>query len=164
MIRIEDAIEVEAPAERTFAVVTRVEEFPDWLPGVLRAERVGADGDGHAGDDETPGPPAPGTRFHLVSAGPGGIQVSALGRVEEIDPPRSIAISASSGLFRLAATCTVEALAPDRSRVAVTAELEPLGLARFAAGRIEQEVRAATPDALGRLRTAAEVEDAAAEG
>lgn len=150
MIRLEEAIEVEAPAERAVAVVTRVEEFPDWLPGVLRAERVGA------GDDDAAGQLEPGTTFHLVSAGPGGIQVSALGRVETIDRPRSIAISASSGLFTLAATCTIEALGPDRSRVAVTAELEPLGLARFAAGRIEQELRTAAPDALGQLRAAVE--------
>jgi carbon monoxide dehydrogenase subunit G len=156
VIRIEETIEVEAPAERAFAVVTRVEEFPDWLPGVLRAERVGAFGDGNAGDDAAAGPPAPGTTFHLVSSGPGGIQVSALGRVEKIDPPRSIAISASSGLFRLAASCTVEALGTERSRVTVAAELEPLGLARFAAGRIEEELRAAAPDALARLRAAAE--------
>jgi len=155
VIRIEEAIEVEAPAERAFAVVTRVEEFPDWLPGVLRAERVGAGG-GDAGDDDAAGPPGPGTSFHLVSAGPGGIQVSALGRVDKIDPPRSIAISASSGLFRLAASCTVEALGTERSRVTVAAELEPLGLARFAAGRIEEELRAAAPDALARLRAAAE--------
>lgn len=161
MIRIEDGIEVTAPDERAFAVVTRFEEFPDWLPGVQRAERVGppaaggpgADGPGAGGLDR---PPVVGTAFHLVSSGPGGIVVTALGRVEAIDPPRSITISAASGLFELAATCTVEPLGPDRSRVTVAAGLEPLGLAKFAAGRIEQELRAGVPDALARLRAAVE--------
>jgi hypothetical protein len=40
--------------------------------------------------------------------------------------------------------------------VAVVAELQPRGLATFAAGRIEQELRAAAPDALERLRAAVE--------
>jgi carbon monoxide dehydrogenase subunit G len=162
MIRIEDGIEVAAPAERAFAVVTRFEEFPDWLPGVQRAERVGPPGaDGPGADDgpeagEPDTPPAVGTAFQLVSSGPGGIVVTALGRVAAIDPPRSITISAESGLFELAATCTVEPLGPDRSRVTVAAELEPRGLAKFAAGRIEQELRAGVPDALARLRAAVE--------
>lgn len=151
MIRIEETTEIGAPAERAFAVATRVEEFPDWLPGVVRAERAASGGDAAPADA-----PEPGTTFTLVSSGPGGIEIAALGRIEAIDPPRSIAISAASGLFRLAATCTIESLGPERSRVAVTAEIEPLGLARFAAGRIEQELRAAAPDALGRLRAAAE--------
>lgn len=161
MIRIEDGIEVAAPADRAFAVVTRFEEFPDWLPGVQRAERVGppgADGPGAEGPGggQPDTPPAVGTAFQLVSAGPGGIVVTALGRVEAIDPPRSITISAASGLFELAATCTVVPLEPDRSRVTVAAELEPLGLAKLAAGRIEQELRAGVPDALTRLRAAVE--------
>jgi hypothetical protein len=147
-----------------------VEEFPDWLPGVVRADRVGTGGSGTlppagaappagavgAGGTTPAPPPAPGTEFQLVSSGPGGITVTALGRVEAIDPPRSITISATSGLFALTATCTVEALGPERSRVAVVAELQPRGLATFAAGRIEQELRAAAPDALERLRAAVE--------
>ncbi len=159
MIRIEDGIEVAAPAERAFAVVSRFEEFPDWLPGVQRAERVAPPGAAHAADGEPDGPAGPppvGTQFQLVSSGPGGMVVTALGRVEAIDPPRSIAISAASGLFELAATCTIEALGPERSRVEVRAELQPRGLAVFAAGRIEQELRTAAPDALARLRAAVE--------
>jgi carbon monoxide dehydrogenase subunit G len=162
MIRIEDGIEIDAPAERAFAVVTRIEEFPDWLPGVQRAELVGVPAAaGGPLDPESAGGGEPaslrvGTEFHLVSSGPGGIVVTALGTVEAIDPPRAISISAASGLFSLAATCAVAALGPDRSRVTVTAELQPRGLATFAAGRIEQELRAAAPDALARLRAAVE--------
>ncbi len=50
------------------------------------------------------------------------------------DPPRSISIEATSGLFRIAATCTVEPLDEGRSRIGVDADVEPRGLAKLAAG------------------------------
>lgn len=138
MIRIEEAVELEAPADRAFAVVTHVGDYPTWLPGVVRAETL-SDGS-----------------FRLVSAGPGGIEISALGRVVAIDPPRSLKVSAASALFELAASCAIEALGPDRCRVVVSAEVQPRGLAVLAAGRIASELRAAAPDALARLRAAVE--------
>ncbi len=150
MIRIDEAIELDTTAQRAFEVVTRIEGYPAWLPGVVRAERLA--GAGAAAADAGP---SAGDSFRLVSKGPGGIEIEALGRVEAIDPPRTITIVATSPFFALTATCTVEALDPGRSRVAVVAELQPRGLATFAAGRIEQELRAAAPDMLARLRAAA---------
>lgn len=149
MIRIEDAVEVEATAEDAFAFVTRIEDYPAWLPGLRRAEPA----------DPQPadvGTPAVGAGFRLVSAGPGGIEIVSNGKVEAVDPPRSISISASSGFFGLAATCEVTPLAPGRAKIAVRATVEPRGLATFAAGRIEQELRASVPDTLRRLREAVE--------
>ena len=134
MIRIDEAVEVDAVAEAAFAFVSRVEDYPAWLPGVSGAE---------ATDDG-------GIRLSLV--GPGGIGVEALGRITASDPPRSISIEATSGLFRIAATCTVEPLGEGRSRIGVEADVEPRGLAKLAAGSIERELRAAIPDTLKRLR------------
>jgi carbon monoxide dehydrogenase subunit G len=138
VIRIEEAVEVGAAAEATFAFVTRIEDYPAWLPGVVRAEPTDDGG------------------IRLALAGPGGIGVEALGRITASDPPRSISIEALSGLFSIAATCTVEPLGAARSRIAVRAEVEPRGLATLAAGRIEQELRASVPDTLRRLREAVE--------
>jgi carbon monoxide dehydrogenase subunit G len=138
VIRIDEAVEVDAAAEAAFAFVSRVEDYPAWLPGIAGAEPTG---DG-------------GIRLSLV--GPGGIGVEALGRITASDPPRSLSIGASSGLFRIAATCTVEPLGETRARIGVRAEVEPRGLATLAAGRIEQELRAAIPDTLLRLRAAVE--------
>jgi carbon monoxide dehydrogenase subunit G len=149
MIRIEESVEVAAPAERAFATVTRIEGYPAWLPGVVRAEA-----DGPAGPEEF-GTSA-GAGFRLVSTGPGGIAIVSRGRVEAVDPPRSISIVAASGYFGLAATCTIVPLDAERSRIEVRAELEPRGLATMAAGQIERELRAAVPDALRRLREAVE--------
>jgi carbon monoxide dehydrogenase subunit G len=149
MIRIEDAVEVEATQADAFAFVTRVEDYPAWLPGVLRAEPLDPAEAGAATI-------RPGAGFRLVSSGPGGVEIVSLGKVEALDPPHSITIEASSGFFRLAATCAVEPLGPSRSRIAVRATVEPRGLATFAAGRIEQELRAAVPDTLRRLREAVE--------
>jgi carbon monoxide dehydrogenase subunit G len=73
-----------------------------------------------------------------------------------VDPPRSISISATSGLFDLTATCAVEPLGSSSSRIRVRADVEPRGLAKLAAGRIEEELRAAVPDTLRRLREALE--------
>ena len=84
----------------------------------------------------------------------------SIGRVEALDPPRSITIEASSGFFGLTATCTVEPLGEASSRIGVRAEVEPRGLAKLAAGRIEQELRAAVPDTLRRLREAVEAPEA----
>jgi carbon monoxide dehydrogenase subunit G len=149
MIRIEDAVEVGASAEDALAFVTRIEDYPAWLPGLLRAEPVDpAPADGSV--------PAIGTGFRLVSAGPGGIEIVSTGNVEAVDPPRSITISAASSYFRLTATCEVTPLGPGRSRIAVRAAIEPRGLATFAAGRIKQELQTAVPATMRRLREAVE--------
>jgi len=149
MIRIEESVDVGAAAEDAFAFVTRVRDYPTWLPGVRLAEPL----DPEASDDGTP---RVGSRFRLVSEGPGGIRINAEGRVAELDPPRSITVAATSGYFALTATCEVTPLGSARSHIAVRAEVEPRGLAALAAGRIEQELRAGVPDALRRLREAVE--------
>ena len=84
------------------------------------------------------------------------MEIVSVGRVEAVDPPRSIAISASSGLFGLTATCEVTPLGASRSRIDVRAGVEPRGLATLAAGRIKHELRAAVPDTLRRLKAAVE--------
>jgi len=187
MIRIEDAVEVESTPAAAFAFVTRVEGYPAWLPGVVRAEPLegagtgatagatagagagragdgGAGGGGAGGGGGRPGDAAaairPGSRFKLVSSGPGGIEIVSTGSVEALDPPHTITIAASSGFFGLTATCTIEPLGKTRSRIGVRAAIEPRGLATLAAGRIEQELRAAVPDTLRRLREAVEAEPA----
>ena len=132
-------MDVDASAEAAFAFVSRVEDYPAWLPGVSGAEPTG---DG-------------GIRLSLV--GPGGIVVEALGRITASDPPRSLSIEASSGLFQIAATCTVEPLGETRARIGVRAAVEPRGLAKLAAGSIERELRTAIPDTLRRLRAAVEI-------
>ena len=149
VIRIDDAVEVAAAAEDAFAFVTRIHDYPAWLPGVLRAEPLDATAETDAG-------PSVGAGFRLVSAGPGGVEIVSAGRVEAVDPPRSISISATSGFFALKASCEVTALGDGRSRIAVRAAVQPRGLATLAAGRIEQELRAAVPDTLRRLREAVE--------
>ena len=171
MIRIEDAVEVESTPAAAFAFVTRVEGYPAWLPGVVRAEPLegtgtgataaaGAAGDGGGRAGDAAAAIRPGSRFKLVSSGPGGIEIVSTGSVEALDPPHTITIAASSGFFGLTATCTIEPLGKTRSRIGVRAAIEPRGLATLAAGRIEQELRAAVPDTLRRLREAVEAEPA----
>jgi carbon monoxide dehydrogenase subunit G len=174
MIRIDESVEVAAAAATAFAFVTRIEDYPAWLPGVVRAEAIdpaavdtgaGADtgegaGSGVGATDTGTGAGQPplrvGARFRLVSAGPGGIEIVSTGRVAALDPPHAVAIEASSGFFRLTATCTVEPLGESRSRIGVTAAIEPRGLATLAAGRIEQELRASLPETFRILREAVE--------
>jgi carbon monoxide dehydrogenase subunit G len=155
MIRIEDAVEVAVAAEDAFAFVTRIDDYPTWLPGILRAEPADADSASGAGSPSGTATSV-GAGFRLVSAGPGGMEIASVGRVESVDPPRSISISASSGYFGLTASCEVTALAPGRARISVRAGVEPRGLATLAAGRIEQELRASVPDTLRRLKEAVE--------
>ena len=138
VIRIDETVDVGATPEAAFAFVSRIEACPAWLPGVVRAE-PGADGE-----------------IRLALAGPGGMVVEARGRITVSDPPRSISITAASGLFQIVATCTAEPLGEAGSRIRVQANVEPRGVATLAAGRIERELRAAVPDTLRRLRTALE--------
>ncbi len=84
------------------------------------------------------------------------MEIVSTGRVEAVDPPRSIAISAASGFFGLTASCEVTSLGATRARIAVRAGIEPRGFATLAAGRIEKELRASVPDTLRRLREALE--------
>ena len=165
VIRIEDQVEVAASADDAFAFVTRVEDYPTWLPSVLRAEPTGGPTApaGHPAEEvhRSNGAPdriglTPGAAFRLVSAGPGGIEIVSAGVVDAVDPPRSISISASSGFFGLTASCEVTELGDGRSRITVRAAVEPRGLATLVAGRIEQELRASAPDTLRRLREALE--------
>ena len=118
MIRIDEHVEVDATPGAAFAFVSRIENCPAWLPGVVSAQ------------------PAADGGIRLALAGPGGIFVEALGRITVSDPPRSISVEAASGLFRIAATCTVEPQGEERSRIWVHADVEPRGLATLAAGRI----------------------------
>jgi hypothetical protein len=129
-------------------------------PAVGGQSAAGADTATAAAAEGAAAPIRPGSRFRLVSSGPGGIEIVSTGSVETLDPPRTITIAASTGFFGLTATCTVEALGASRSRISVRAALEPRGLAALAAGRIEQELRAAVPDTLRRLREAVEAEPA----
>ena len=154
MIRIEDAVEVTASAEEAFSFVTRIEDYPTWLPGVIHAEPTGGGPAGGAAVD-TNGPGV-GDAFRLVSAGPGGLEIASVGRVERVDSPHTIAISATSGFFALTASCEVTPIEDGRSRITVRAGVEPRGLATLAASRIEQELRASVPDTLRRLREAVE--------
>ena len=142
MIRLRERLEVDATPEAAYAFVSRIEDYPAWLPGVVRAE------------------PTPDGGIRLSLVGPGGMGVDALGRVTASDPPRSISIEATSGFFRITATCTVEPAGAAGSRIAVDADVEPRGLATLAAGSIEKELRAAVPDTLRRLREAVEATQA----
>ncbi len=153
MIRIEDAVEVGTTAESAFSFVTRVRDYPAWLPGVRLAEPL----DPEASDG---GAPRTGSRFRLVSEGPGGIRITSEGQVAAVDAPRSITVTATSGYFALRATCEVTPVGVDRCRIAVHAEVEPRGLAVLAAGRIERELRAGVPETLRRLREAVEANSA----
>lgn len=156
MIEINESVDVAAGPAAAFAVVTRLESYPAWLPGVRRAEPMEA----------APGSTdlRAGSGFRLVSSGPGGLEVIALGRVQALDPPHSITIDASSSFFELTATCIVEPLDADRSRISVRATVQPRGLASLAAGRIEQDLRAAVPGSLARLREAMEAVEAGGPG
>ncbi len=149
MIEIDETVEAAAVPEVVYAVVTRLDRYPDWLPGVLSAEVTDGSADPVA---------AAGRRFRLRIAGPAG-PLDADGEVVAADPPRSVEIRAGSGLFNLQATCAVEASASG-STIRVTGRIEPRGLARFAEGMIRSEIASGMPAALARLRSAIEAEAA----
>jgi uncharacterized protein YndB with AHSA1/START domain len=153
MIEVDETLEVDAPPDAVFAVVTRVARYPAWIPGATAAEALPGAAEG-----------TPGSRFRLRFAGPMG-PIEADGEVTEADPPRSFRLRAVADLFNLEAGCAVaDAAAADGSgsRVRATARLELRGMARFLEGPVRSRITEGMPEALATLRDAIEAEAAAA--
>jgi carbon monoxide dehydrogenase subunit G len=144
VIELERSLEVRRPAAVAFDFLARPERLPEWQPGIRSVERT------------SDGPIGLGARYALVVEGPGGVTVHADGRVVDWDPPRRVAIEASSSLLRLDGSYTVEGQGPDDSRIRIRTRLEPLGFLRFMEGRIRRELEAELPATLERLRAAIE--------
>ena len=145
MITIDESIDVAASPTTVYGVITRLDRYPAWIPGVESAEPLPGPATGTAG-----------SRFRLRFAGPMG-PLEADGEVTAADPPRSVAIGATGSLFRLSAACDVEAGAGG-TRLHVAAKVELSGVARFLEGQVRSRATAAMPEALENLKAAIEAE------
>lgn len=146
VITIDETLDVAAEPAAVFSVITRVERYPAWIPGVESATAV-------SGTEGTVG-----SRFRLRFAGPVG-PIDADGEVTNSVAPSILGITGTSSLFTLRARCEVTAGASAGSSVvAVAGNLELHGLARFMEGQVRKQVAAGMPAALAQLRAAIEGE------
>ena len=139
MIRAEESVDVRAAAEETFAYLSAIDRYPEWLPGLIEAEQTAG------------GSLAVGTTFRVRVAGPAG-PVDATGEVTELDAPRKLAVRADSGPGGVAGGFELEAL-DDGTRIRVWMEVELRGMYRFAEGLAAGQLRASLPGVLERLRS-----------
>ncbi len=139
MIRAEEAIDVRRDIEGTFAELSAIERYPQWLPGVTAAEQT------------SDGPLAVGTTFRLQLAGPTG-PIDATGEVTELDAPKRLVVRASASAGQVAGGFDLEPIEVG-CRARVWMELELRGMYRFAEGLVRRELETSLPGVLDQLRT-----------
>jgi hypothetical protein len=128
-------VTVDAPVEEVWAVLTALESWPSWNPGV--------------GSMEVRGSLAAGTEFRWVA---GGMRIHS--RIETIEAPRRIVWSGRTMGIR---AVHLWELAPAGTATRVHTEEAFLGLiVRLFAGRMKRELEAALAQGLDALKTEAE--------
>jgi len=138
VIRLEDAVDVRRDAAATFAFLSAIERYPDWLPGVIAAEQT------------SDGPLAAGTTFRLRIAGPAG-PIDAEGEVTELAAPRRLAIGAEAPPGLVRGGFELEEIDVG-TRLRVWMELELRGAYRFAESLAAGQLKVSLPVELDRLR------------
>ncbi|SDS85174.1 Polyketide cyclase / dehydrase and lipid transport [Brevibacterium siliguriense] len=86
---------VEAGIESVWAVLERVDQWPQWWPGLTAAERVGP---GHVDDDAADISVAAGSRARLVVRAPIGWSLRFSIEVDEVDAPHLIRFRSNGDL------------------------------------------------------------------
>jgi len=149
VISIDEILDVAVAPAAVFAVLTRVERYCFWVPALKESIALPGAADGSAG-----------SRFSVRFAGPMGM-LQATGTVTGAEPPRSLTLEATGGVFRLTGACDLEPT-PTGTRLHVLANAELLGMARFVEGMARDRLAAALPD--GRVALQAAIEREAAAG
>ena len=121
-MRIQGTVEVDAPAERVFAVYADVERWPEWTASVTSVELL------------DPGPLAVGSRVRIRQPR----LPTAVWAVTELDPGRSFTWVAQGPGHRTTGTHTVAARA-DRG-CTITATLDQEGLLGGLVGRLTRSL------------------------
>lgn len=138
MIRAEETADVRSDVETTFAYLSSIEHYPDWLPGVTAAQQT------------SDGPLGVGTTFTLLLAGPTG-PIEATGAVTELDAPGRLGVRGSASAGNVAGGLSLEPIEAG-CRLRVWMELELRGMYRFAEGMVRRELETSLPGVLIQLR------------
>lgn len=138
MIRVEESVHVASDSATTFEFLSRIERYPEWLPGVIAAAQT------------SEGPIGAGTTFTLRLSGPAG-PIDAAGEITALEPGRSVELRADAPVGRVIGGFELLSEA-DATRIDVRMAVELNGAYRFVEGLVARELKAATPEALEVLK------------
>lgn len=148
MGRVGASIELPYPAERVFAVATRVDDLPRWMPEVVSASVIDP-------------PLAPGSRVRMrLSSAAAGAEVT--GTVRQLRPPSMLVISGAGGPLSVEVRTRLDPAGEDgaSTRIALEIDLSTSPLLGFIAREAERRINAELPAALQRFRELVEAEPA----
>jgi uncharacterized protein YndB with AHSA1/START domain len=148
MGRIGASLELPYSAERVFAVATRVDDLPRWLPEVVSASL------------QDP-PLATGSRVRLkLSGAAAGAEVT--GTVRQFRPPSMLVIAGSGGPLSVEVRTRLDPVGDEggSTRIALEIDLSTSPLLGFIAREAERRINAELPAALQRFRDLVEAEPA----
>ncbi len=139
MRRVEQTVEIPAPAEEVFGVASKIEELPRWQSGIISVARTDT------------GPVAVGAKGTLVRELMGQ-RIEAPLEVTAYDPPRLLGLHSEVSGVALDATIEVSPLGPDSSRVNLVAEISGSMLTSFMEPMIASGAEGDMAASLERLR------------
>ena len=137
--RVEQSVEIQAPAEEVFAVASKLEELPRWQSGIVSVARTDS------------GPVAVGAKGTLVRELMGQ-RIEAPLEVTAFEPPRLLSLRSEVSGVALDATIEVTPLEPSSCRVRLVAEISGSMLTSFMEPMIASAAEGDMRESLQRLR------------
>ena len=134
-MRFESSIDINAPAERIWALIDKLEEWPQWMPSIKKIERV------------SKGPLTVGSQLS-VTAKVGGLTLRLLMTITKFVPERHVVLEGKALGTRLT---RFYALEPANGRTKVTIGGDVSGALAWVACRGGQRVSAEIADAAKKL-------------
>ena len=125
-MRFESSIDINAPVEKVWAMIDKLEEWPQWMPSIKKIERV------------SKGPLTVGSQLS-VTAKVSGLTVTLLMTITEFVPERSVVLEGKALGTKLTRFYTLE---PVNSKTKVTVGGDVSGALAWLARRGGQEVSA----------------------
>jgi carbon monoxide dehydrogenase subunit G len=125
-MRFESSIEINAPAKKAWALIDRLEEWPQWMPSIKKIERV------------SKGPLTVGSQLS-VTAKVSGLTVTLLMTITEFVPERNVVMEGKALGTKLTRFYTLE---PINSKTKVTIGGDVSGVLAWLARRGGQKVSA----------------------
>ena len=125
-MRFESSIEIDAPAEKVWALIDKLEEWPQWMPSIKKIERI------------SQGPLAVGSQLS-VTAEVSGLTVTLLMTITEFVPERNVVMEGKALGTKLTRFYTLE---PVNGKTKVTIGGDVSGALAWLACRGGQKVSA----------------------
>jgi uncharacterized protein YndB with AHSA1/START domain len=139
MPHAEHTVTIDRPIAQVFEYVADGSNNPRWRAGVLEINRTSSANE-------------LGAEYRQVLAGPGGRRIAGDYRISEWDPPRRLEFAVTAGPARPIGRFDLTEVAPDRTQVTFTLDLQPKGVMRLMANMIAKQMRTEVTQ-LDRMKT-----------